>query len=819
MSREQGGSFVVIVGALFAALCGYGPCFGEVFYIRPAVAAQDEQFEQVANSLNPGDELILNVGVYSQNGRRAVTVKGTLDKPIIIRGTQGRQRPVLTRPEDNIDRHNNIEFVDCEHVVIKGIRFKGGSSGVRFIRGHHVTFQGCEIYETGNNALTMNSGNCDSFVIRQNHIHHTGLSTRGPTEGEGMYIGSHDGKYVTTNTMVEGNYIHNTRGTSEGGNDGIEIKFGSYGNTVRDNVIHGTKIGRQFPGIFVYGGGRGPNIVEGNLIWDAGEGIQVVSDAIVRNNIIFDCIMTGISAGPHGAVPGMRNVQIVNNTIINNPVGVRIRWKDADGMVFANNAVYCMGKTAIDAAGIDKSVVSSNCVMGQLRGVTVDRKGFIAGQIEKDFQDLKGFDLRPSEDSTLLGGADEAFVPTDDFDYNKRLKPFEIGAYEASDGGQKRHFPHQGGFKETRENSEASVMVNNSSRLRDTLAQAEPGSVILLESGTYEGGVYISGLSGTKEKPIIIRGVDAENPPVFSGGGSQAFHFSDCNHIVLSNLTVRGFAGNGINIDDAGTFETPSEYIRLENVRIFETGPKGNHDALKMSGVVHFVIDRCEFEGWGGSGIDMVGCREGVVSQCVFVGQKGFSQSNAVQMKGATRSVLVERSLFRDVGQRAINCGGSTGLAYFRPRVDDYEARDITIAGNWFVGGITPVAWVTSDGGWVHHNTIVFPEKWIGRILQESSDERFQPCHGGVFEDNLIVYDKRISVFVNVGSNTASETFIFRRNTWCPIGDAPKPTLPTAEIDGLYGVEVAQEKSNLAEGRVFVKDRQTQTHGAEAYRP
>ena len=819
MSREHGSSFVIIVVALFAALWGCCPSFAEVVRIHPAVATQDEEFEKLANSLKPGDQLILHAGLYSQNGRRAVTAKGTPQKPIIIRAADGEQRPLLTRPEDNIDKHNNIEFVDCEYLVVKGLRFKGGSSGVRFIRGRHVTFEDCEIAQTGNNALTMNSGSCDSFTIRRNHIHHTGLSTRGPTEGEGMYIGSHDGKYITTNTMIEGNYIHDTRSTSNGGNDGIEIKYGSYDNVVRDNVIHATKYGRKYPGIFVYGGGRGVNIVEGNLIFDAGEGIQVVSDAIIRNNIIVDCLMTGITAAPHSAVPKMKNVKIINNTIINNPTGIRIRWKNADKMVFANNAVYSPATTAIDAAGIDNSIFSSNCVTGQLRGIKIDGKAFIAGRGDKDFQNFKAYDLRPPKGSTLLGAADQTYIPPDDFDNNKRQEPFEIGAYEISDQAIKTPLPHKGGFKEPRNNPQKSVKVSNTNQLRSAIAQAQPGTRILLANGIFEGGIYINGLSGTKENPIIITGLDPDKPPVFSGGPSQAFHLANCNHIVLSNFIVRGFSSNGINIDDGGTFKTPSEYIKLTNVSIFDTGPKGNHDALKMSGVDHFVVDNCHFEGWGGSGIDMVGCHKGEISLCTFQGRENFSQSNAIQMKGGTTSILVRQNLFKDVGHRAINCGGSTGLEYFRPKVDDYEAKEITIAGNTFIGGITPIAWATSNGGWFHHNTIILPEKWVARILQENTDKRFNPCKNGIFENNLIVYDKRVSVFVNVGPGVAGNTFTFRRNAWCPVENAPKPSLPTPEKDGLYSQELDQKKSDLSKGRVVVKNTKAQTYGAQAYKP
>jgi hypothetical protein len=333
-------------------------------------------------------------------------------------------------------------------MIIRGIYFKGGSSGVRFIRGHHVTIEDCEICETGNNALTMNSGNCDAFVIRRNHIHHTGLSKSGSTEGEGMYIGCHDGSCVTTNTLIEGNYIHHLRTTSDGGNDGIEIKFGSYDNIVRDNIIHDTNIGRQYPGIFVYGGGKGINTVEGNVIWNAGEGIQVVSDATVRNNIIFNCSLTGMTAAPHAAVPKIENVAIVNNTIVNHPRGVLIRWSKAKNVIFSNNAVYCPEFTAVDAVGIDNATCNSNYVQGRLAGVTIDDGRFHdGGTIVAAFVGPDTKDFWPKPGSVLIGRADPAFAPKLDFNRATRNSPFDVGAYES--GGRHKYlgWQVQGGFK------------------------------------------------------------------------------------------------------------------------------------------------------------------------------------------------------------------------------------------------------------------------------------------------------------------------------------------------------------------------------------
>jgi hypothetical protein len=429
-----------------ASVTGTVPGIAKTYEIQPATVQEDEAFERRANALQPGDELVLRGGLYAQTGRRAVTVKGTAEKPIIIRAADG-ESPLLTHHGEQRERQNTIEFVDCARVVIRGLRFQGGSSGVRFIRGHHITFEDCEIFETRNNALTMNSGDCHAFIVRRNHIHHTGLSTTRPTEGEGMYIGCHTGSCRTTDSVFEDNYIHHTRGTSDGGNDGIEIKMGSYGNVVRNNVIHDTNIGRRYPGIFVYGGGPGTNVVEGNAIWNAGEGIQVVSDAIVRNNIIFNCSASGITAAPHAAMPRVRNTTIVNNTIYDVPVGVRMRWAAATNAVFANNAVYCANSTALDAAA-GAALLRNNVVRGRLAGIATNGMALVEGGDPRTvFADVSQRNFWPRPGSTLIGHAEPALATALDFNGTQRTAPFDVGAYEAEGQMKNPGWSIQPGFK------------------------------------------------------------------------------------------------------------------------------------------------------------------------------------------------------------------------------------------------------------------------------------------------------------------------------------------------------------------------------------
>ncbi|MHC4097480.1 MAG: right-handed parallel beta-helix repeat-containing protein [Planctomycetota bacterium] len=363
------------------------------------------------------------------------------------------------------------------------------------------------------------------------------------------------------------------------------------------------------------------------------------------------------------------------------------------------------------------------------------------------------------------------------------------------------------------------ITVHNSSELLNVLRKAQDIDSILLAPGEYRGGIYINNISGQADNPITIRGTDPKNRPVFSGGGSQAIHMADCSYITLANIKVQGYSANGINIDDGGSFETPSHHIVVENVTILNTGPTGNRDALKMSGVDKFVVKNCRFEGWGGSGIDMVGCHSGKVTDCAFVGKKGYSQSNGIQLKGGTAKVVVEKNLFKNAGHRSINLGGSTGLQFFRPKVGDYEATDITIAGNRFIGSMAPIAWVTARGGHVHHNTIILPEKWILRILQETKNTKFKPCHDGIFENNLVIYDSRINVFVNVGARTAPATFTFRENGWHQVNGDRKPVLPAQEQNGIYNVKVSVDLQSQKQGVVKIQDSRLGDIGAHSYIP
>lgn len=362
----------------------------------------------------------------------------------------------------------------------------------------------------------------------------------------------------------------------------------------------------------------------------------------------------------------------------------------------------------------------------------------------------------------------------------------------------------------------AEVNVSDAAGLKRAVASAKPGTRILLATGDYGSGFHFKNVNGTPAQPIIIEGASTDAPPLFSGG-KEAIHLSDCNHLVLRNLQVSGCSANGINCDDGGTFETPTEGMVFDTILVTEIGPEGNFDGLKLSGLKNFLVTGCLFHGWGGAGIDMVGCREGEILNSHFLGKEGFSQTTGIQAKGGTEKVRIAGNFFSDAGARGINLGGSTGNQFFRPGLRNFEAKNLEVLGNHFVGSDAAVAYVTSVGCVVRRNTIVHPRKWIFRILQEKPLDEFQACRNGIFEENLIVYDKRVRTFVNVGGGTKPETFTVRGNAWFCSDGTRRPTLPVEEADGVYQVDPVLENAESLTMKMLSNDPLLNSVGARAY--
>ncbi|MGH8240624.1 MAG: right-handed parallel beta-helix repeat-containing protein, partial [Steroidobacteraceae bacterium] len=397
------------------------------FSVAPALAVDitpGGDLRAAIAALKPGEELVLAGGSYNLNSRFGVTVVGTEAQPIVMRAKTG-ERAIINM---TTDQQNIIEITSSRYFVVRALEFTGGSHGIRLVDSDFVTIEDCEIHDTGDVALSANSGGTyEGLKILRNHIHHTNGT------GEGMYLGCNNNDCRVANSLIANNYIHNTNGPTVEQGDGIELKEGSYGNVIRDNVIHDT----NYPGIITYSAvGNGPaNVVEGNLIWNSNDNaIQASADVIIRNNIVLD----GPIALQNHQAGSPSNIQIVNNTIITEGNGIEVR-SVVGAVLIANNAIYSQSGTAIQllSGNVGLVTVAGNVGHGGLQGGS---GGFTEGHgIAADFVNghygVPPIDVLPKAGSALIGAATATHVPATDFNGTARSGATDVGAYRYSASG------------------------------------------------------------------------------------------------------------------------------------------------------------------------------------------------------------------------------------------------------------------------------------------------------------------------------------------------------------------------------------------------
>lgn len=324
------------------------------------------------------------------------------------------------------------------------------------------------------------------------------------------------------------------------------------------------------------------------------------------------------------------------------------------------------------------------------------------------------------------------------------------------------------------------------------------GDTLLLQSQVFSDGTqFLENLTGTATSPIVIL-AEKEHQAVFRGG-TESIHLINCSYVEINGLIIEQQTGNGMNIDDGGDYDTPSRHITVRNCIFKDMAANGNNDLLKMSGVDSFLIEKCQFlnGGGGGSGIDFVGCHWGTIQDCYF----DDPGTSGIQNKGGTQFIRIQRNIFKDVDQRALNLGGSTGLQFFRPPLSNpienaFEAADLEVFANVFIGSWAPIAYVGAVRVKVYNNTFYKPENWVIRILQETTSPGFLTCADNEFSNNIVYLENDLTE-VNIGPNTAAGSFTFSNNLWFnESANNWTPSLPVADVNQLIANPYFEDSDN-----------------------
>jgi hypothetical protein len=239
-------------------------------------------------------------GLFQIEGRSHIIVKGLR---IINAGPHRDNAGILVKDSDNIRIEGNVTYNTV-------------SSGIGVWRCYKVVVTGNEVElacnDGGNECVSI--AGTDEFELSHNHIHHSGPCNEG---GEGI-----DVKHGCSNGRVHHNHVHHIKRLgiyAESWNmltRNIEI----YQNLVHDNVKDGITCASE----------------EGGLL----------EEIKIYNNLIFRNGRSGVVIGWYGDVEHqpIRNISIVNNTIVNNGVndeggGIWLENPEAENILVQNNIV------------------------------------------------------------------------------------------------------------------------------------------------------------------------------------------------------------------------------------------------------------------------------------------------------------------------------------------------------------------------------------------------------------------------------------------------------------------------------------------------
>ena len=404
----KGGIALVItrIALIVASILLSSSLFAATYSVRPG-----DDLRVALAKLAPGDTLLLREGLYQIESMR-IDMQGTPQKYIVIAAAPN-ERPALTATSP---RHNLISIRSAAYVIIDGLTIDGtlpNVDAIKFEHGHashDVIIQNCEIKNYQGVAIN-SKGEDHHITVRRCHIHHSSVGV-----GEAFYIGKQDGSVTPHHWRIENNLIHDTAGQQ---GDGIELKYGVHSSVLCDNVIYNT----QYPAILCYGV-KGDNttrarsnVIEGNVVFGVKEGLGVYADAVVRNNIVFDCDF-GYLSRAHRQAP--RNLEVYNNTFYNCGVLAFIGWNEARHCWFINNAAYNIKRgVRLQGTGVFANNVGN-----------FSAPGFRYSEAEHDLVAPRAHNFYPTTDSALRDAGDRRLFAPVDFIKQKRDERADLGAYE-----------------------------------------------------------------------------------------------------------------------------------------------------------------------------------------------------------------------------------------------------------------------------------------------------------------------------------------------------------------------------------------------------
>ncbi len=204
---------------------------------------------------------------------------------------------------------------------------------------------------------------------------------------------------------------------------------------------------------------------------------------------------------------------------------------------------------------------------------------------------------------------------------------------------------------------EAVIVVKDGESIQEAVKRAVPGTTIQILPGTYHETVYID-----KDNIRLIGVIEEGRRAVLDGEGklNDAILYSG-NNVVVENLTITKYKGNGIMGQAGNNFE-------IRNNLIVDTGVYGIFPQLGQNGVVeHNVV----------SGIEDAAIYVGMSDNVHVAHNDVFDSVAGIEIENSRHAIVENNYVYN-------NTGGI--LAFVTPGLPIKTTFDVIIRNNFIVG-------------------------------------------------------------------------------------------------------------------------------------
>ncbi len=218
------------------------------------VSTVDQLTSRLASAAS-GDVIVIRAGTYQ--GTRTVSGVKTLDgvltlapvffvrnvSNLTIRGESATNKPVL-----KARGIANGEYVfyaqNANNLKVQNLKIQNGEKGLVFDRSNNVVIQGVDFSEIGWEALHVRDGSRSAYISGNSF---QAIGVERSDRGEGVYIGSDKDKWHPAfhesgdsyyQPQCDNAVIENNRFGPNIGGESVDVKEGTTGTTIRNNVFN-----------------------------------------------------------------------------------------------------------------------------------------------------------------------------------------------------------------------------------------------------------------------------------------------------------------------------------------------------------------------------------------------------------------------------------------------------------------------------------------------------------------------------------------------------------------------------------------------------